>query len=111
MKRLVLEVRNVPGWGKLLKVKEQTHRESEFGHNGSTFFNCDGFTLHSVCYPDTTPDSLCVRGSANSNDRIIIQVPSDEWLDRCRAAVKTYNKFFAEEKECKEIEKDVEVIE
>ncbi len=32
------------------------------------------------------------------DDRAIIPVPSDEWLDKCRAAVRAYNEHFAEPK-------------
>jgi hypothetical protein len=38
-------------------------------------------------------------------------VPSDEWLSRCRAAVRAYNEYFADKPTATPAQDGVEVIE
>lgn len=111
MKKLVLEVLNTK-WGKLLRVKEQTHRGGGFGMKGNCVFTAtNGFDIASGDIPEITEDCLYIRGSDWGEDHRIMFIPSDEWLAKCRVAVREYNEYFADKKTEVKQEDDVEVIE
>lgn len=98
MKRLVLEVLTTK-WGKMLRIKEQTHRGDDFnGCKGCVFASTNGFGLLSKVSPSIETDVLYVRGSDASRDNDILVVPSLVWLTKCAKAVKEYNESFREDK-------------
>lgn len=112
-------------WGKLLRVVEQTHRGNEFGKDGlweerHEFVGENGFKLSSPCGPAAGQrepwawgaGALYVRGDNRAYDEAIFLVPDDDWLDKCRAAVRDYNQYFSgDDKRRAEPDADVEVIE
>ena len=111
MKHLKLEVLTTP-WCKLFRIVEQTHRWGEFGDDGQRCFSHAGFILTSSVY--TMPDGdngLWCRGDYRPDDNKIMLVPSDEWLSRCRAAVRAYNEYFADKPTATPAQDGVEVIE
>jgi hypothetical protein len=98
MKHLRLEVLTTV-WGRLLRIVKQTHRGSSFGNDqeGNAFLH-DGFRLTSLCRPAIQCGGLgfFARGSDTGDDYIILAVPSEEWLEKCRAAVRAYNQHFGD---------------
>jgi hypothetical protein len=112
-KHLKLEVLTTK-WGKLLRVVEQTHREDAFGKERHDFVGENGFKLSSLSCPAAGQDvgALYVRGEDWGKDEAIIPIPNDDWLDKCRAAVRDYNQYFSgDDKRQVELDADVEVIE
>ena len=111
MKKLIIkEIPDKQGIVTKIKVSEQSHRNKEFGNEihqdfeQVLCFKHNGFALISdgcisACeYPLETfesADGLFVRGNTKQHDDEIISVPSQEWLERMRAAVDAYNKHFA----------------
>jgi len=104
MKHLKLEVKTVKGWGKLLRVVEQTHRGKDFGDSeGGYKFISGEFTLISAISVALISaisvalvgNCLYVRGEVTENDNDCVVVPSEEWLEQCRKAVRAYNDFYA----------------
>ena len=94
MRKLTLELIDTV-WGKLLRVKEQTHRGNEFTDSGNRFvFN--GFTLVSSDFPCSADGTLLVLGTVQGYDRNVIYVPSELWLQGCREAVRAYNETYAD---------------
>jgi len=112
MKKLVLEVLTTK-WVKLLRVKDQTHRENEFGALGEhTFTAKNGFVLRSFCNIGIEAGVLYTRGYARAKDDRFVEVPSERWLNDCRFAVKEYNEYFSDKKtEPNTVDDDIEVIE
>ncbi|RLG10266.1 hypothetical protein DRN73_08215 [Candidatus Pacearchaeota archaeon] len=114
MKHLKIEVKTVEGWGKFLRVVEQTHRGNAFGERWNTF-TCNGFTLKSLGHIDVSIDLNClyVLGEDEKLDKLCVVVPSEEWLKGCKEAIRAYNNHFSEKKneEGKKNKEDVEVIE
>ncbi|KKS07452.1 MAG: hypothetical protein UU61_C0016G0021, partial [Parcubacteria group bacterium GW2011_GWB1_41_4] len=113
-KHLSIKVKTVKGWGKLLRIIEQTCREGDFGNVNEEekffHFRYDDFILTSGAYPAIGSDQLYVRGAKKEKDNEVLLVPSEEWLIDCCAAVKAYNKQFAGEEE-KITAEDTEIIE
>ena len=92
-KHLSIEVNTVKGWGKLLRIKEQTHRGDEFGEGWNKFIFND-FRLCSAASLTDGCNVFYVRGTNESCDNNVILVPSEEWLIDCCAAVRAYNIYF-----------------
>ena len=108
MKKLALEVIRTK-WGKMLRVKEQTHKGNEFGkEDNNTYTASNGFLLSSYRYLLATEkdNGLCVRGDEEELDNAIATVPSEEWLKKLRVAVREYNETFSD----KPAEEDIEII-
>jgi len=95
-----------------LQVKEQTHKNHEFGINGNNFFTCSeyGVTFYSEAYPEFYTDlpSFFVQGNdAFNNDKIIwikkftsLSGKIDtQILDAIFKAVEKYNSYFEGHKE------------
>ena len=110
MKKLVLEVLTTK-WGKLLRVKEQTHRGGDFGNNLDFFMSSSGFRIESHSSPEIQYEAFYIRGHSRGKDNTILVVPSDEWLDKCRVAVREYNENFSDKPIEPKPTDDVEVIE
>jgi len=92
-KHLSIEVNTIAGWGKLLRIKEQTHRGDEFGEGWNKFIFND-FRLCSAASLTDGCNVFYVRGTNESCDNNVILVPSEEWLIKCCAAVRAYNIYF-----------------
>lgn len=110
MKKLVLEVLTTK-WGKLVRVKEQTHRGDEFGIKTEIFIASTYFEIMSGDYPDIKNGRFCVRGLDSSLDNEILAIPSEEYLAKLRVAVREYNEFFSDKRKAPLVDGDVEVIE
>jgi len=112
MKHLKLEVLTT-AWGKFLRVASQTHRLHGFGEGGSSSFIHSGFYLASGNYPDIihSEPALYVCGNDSTQDKNILIVPSEEWLEKCRAAVRAYNQHFDGKAETKDSIPNIEIIE
>lgn len=96
MKKLKLEAVEV--WdGYVIRIVEQTHRNSEFGNGGSQFISSDGFKLDSWICPEFVRDNLYVRGSNEKKDKTNILVGSDN-IERIKKAVSEYNEAFSDAK-------------
>ena len=110
MKHIKIEVLRTKWGNKVLRIVEQTHRGVDFGIDSDGVFEHNGFSLRSSEYPSALPtmDALYVRGSSKEDDNRVVCVPSEEWLNALRDAVKAYNRFFANHLEEDE---NVEVIE
>ena len=112
MKRLVIEVKNVEGWGKIGRIKEQTHRSDKFGEKDIYFKASNGFWLVSYDFPLSMSKGLYVRGSNKETDNYSFIIYSEEWLAYLRVAVSEYNWFFRDKSDEKEeSKKDIEIIE
>jgi hypothetical protein len=112
-KHLKLEVLTTK-WGKILRIVEQTHRMEAFGEARHEFVGENGFKLSSLSEPAAGQDvgALYVRGEDWGKDEAIFLVPNDDWLNKCRAAVRDYNQYFSgDDKRLAELDADVEVIE
>jgi len=112
MKHLKIEIKNVEGWGKIGRIKEQTHRSDKFGEKDLIFKASNGFQLTSISYPSVMGDSLCVRGDNKERDNHLFIVSSEKWLAHLRVAVSEYNWLFRDKSDEKEeSKKDIEIIE
>jgi hypothetical protein len=77
-----------------VEVLEQTHRTSEFGHDGSRkFVASNGFELNSCVNPEVDGAMrYFVRGSDRSEDGMKRYI-SETGLKNLRVAVREYNTF------------------
>ena len=100
MKHIKIEVKDLgEGWGKVLRIVEQTHRGHNFKGSTKGVYNnnsyCfEGFALISITGIAVDNHALYVRGKNKNSDDVIVLVPSEEWLQRLRSTVKKYNKEF-----------------
>jgi len=99
-RRLELEVLTTK-WGiKLLRITKQTHKENRFSplsDNKESFIASNGFVITSRIQPQIDNKFYClyVRGMRfDFNDEILI-VPDEDWLNKCRIAVKEYNEKYS----------------
>ena len=112
MKRLVIEIKDVEGWGKVGRIKEQTHRSDKFGEKDLIFKASNEFQLTSIDFPLSMINGLYVRGSNKETDNYSFIIYSEEWLAYLRVAVSEYNWFFRDKGDKKEEPtKDIEIIE
>ena len=112
MKHLKIEIKDVEGWGKVGRIKEQTHRGEEFGEKDISFETSNRFWLTSIGYPSAMGDGLCVRGDNKERDNHLFIVSSEKWLAYLRVAVSEYNWLFRDKSDEKEeSKKDIEIIE
>jgi hypothetical protein len=103
MRRLEIEeITNEQGVVTEIRISKQTHRGCNFGNrDGGNFFNYKGFALASSMVPQVSSKMLYVRGTHGAGDNIVLTVPSQEWLERMRAAVEAYNREFSDCNTCK----------
>lgn len=82
-------------------IKEQTHTNSDFGHNRDKW-QCEQtrVKLQSLSYPSfyQCESILCVRGSSKEDDNIEIRVRND-YFDRIQKTINLYNEEFFGAKE------------
>ena len=93
-----------------IRIAVQTHRCEEFNLSRQSLsertFVHMGFELKSYHGPQVIPSSshpgLYVRGDDHSRDDDLLEVPSQEWLRKCEAAITAYNIYHANCDLCKE---------
>lgn len=110
MKKLVLEVLTTK-WGKLLRVKEQTHYGNEFGIKDYKFIASNGFDICShteLCILKGL--RLYVPEDINPYSDSPVFVYDDD-LAKIRVAVREYNEYFSDKKPKAKPDGEVEVIE
>ncbi len=80
---------------KMGRVVEQNRICNEFNYGRNSFTASNGFHLFSLSHPDISmgSDGLYVRGFVRSSDNEPFKVPSEEWLDKLRVAVREYNQM------------------
>ena len=104
MKHIKIEVKDLgEGWGKVLKIVEQTHRGHNFGISGNSY-TYKNFTITSLsCISCRSSNYFYVRGSNKDKDNNFIRVPSEECLQDLRETVRAYNTEFTDKKDIKPI--------
>ncbi len=83
------------------QIQDQTHRESDFGPDGTTQFRAsNGITISSCHSPDfdSNCDILFVRGADVSKDARVVVVDSPQNIKRISDAVREYNATFSDTK-------------
>jgi hypothetical protein len=102
MKKLVIkEIPDKNGEITRIQIIEQTHREKSFGKTGESF-RYKNFYIQSINHPQisTSENILFVRGKDILMDNTILFVPNSSWLEKMRSAVKAYNEYFCNCKNC-----------
>lgn len=90
MKHLIIDRK-----GRKIRIIHQTHRGFKFsGEESSMFISRDGFFLWSCAIPMAAANGLFVQGSVDHEDRITINIYSDQWLKRLKSEVREYNDRF-----------------
>jgi len=117
MRHIKLEVLTTE-WCRLLRVVEQTHRNDDFTESGCNNYTAsNGFELDSAEKPaisNNMNNCLYLRGTGVECDNDIITIPLkwryNEWLSKCRFAVREYNAKFGD-KDPSAVMTNIEVIE